>query len=452
MVLSKNNTYGFYICLLFFSGILGCFFEIYYVFHLVLILGVVLFSTYGGIPALLFFTIYTFLQNIYLIYFSPSLTSFDTQLIILYKELVVYLVALFHVLKCGINRINRDWLTKIAFILLCLLLVFNILRPGAPLYIKFVALRQILIPLVCFIFGYSLYITHKELINYFHIFMNWITVLCVIGFFIYTTDDDFWNYINYPDYFLNKNGAIFEGKYSNFYSHDFGPRLKRFVSFIADPIATAHIIGLAILCRIAFLKRNIIRDILIAVSAFLCFSKTIIFLFFTSLYIYVYLRIKKRIYKFLFYVLAVIFCVLCFIYANIYVANLESDTAAGNHLSSLLFALNNNSVWGSGLGAAGYLAGIIGNDITIEYNESFFAMIIAQIGIVGAILYYGYLFFLIRSMINIYRKHRDSLLLLAIILVSGIVFESIVSGSSISMLGTGLYFIFAGMLVRNYSK
>lgn len=452
MVLNKKKDNTSYISLLLFGGLFGCFFENYYALHLFLILGTIFFSLKGGIPALQFFTVYTFVQNIFLIFFSTSLTSLDTQLIIFYKELMVYLVAFFYIFKSGFGGINRDRMSQITFLLLCLLFIFNISRPGAPIYFKIVALRQILIPLVCYIFGYSIYANSKGLRYYFHFFVGWIMFFCLIGFIIYIADDNFWNYINYPNYFLNKNGVHYEGLYSNFYSHDFGPRLKRFTSFLADPIASAHLIGLAVLMEITFFKRQLLRNFIIAISAFLCFSKTIIFLLLSAAYIYFFLKIEKQIYKMLFYIFAIIFFIICFMYANIYVANLESDTAAGNHLKSLLFALNNNTIWGEGLGAAGYLAGIMGNDITIEYNESFFAMIIAQMGIVGAMLYYGYLFLLVKGMIGQYRKWRSPLLLLAIILVSGIVFESVVSGSSITMLGTGLYFILAGLLVRNHKR
>lgn len=451
---NPSNLSFIYVSTLLCCGLFSIIIDDFFFFHIAIICSAFYAVIRKDLYALKYFTLYTFFQNIVLIYFSPSLSSLDTQLFIAYKELVVYFLAILFFLSNGFGRFNNDILSKLVLLLLAFVFIFNLVRPNAPLSAKLLSLRQILIPFVCLLFGYSIVATREQIIKYFRVLIILVLILCLCGLLIYLYEPrSFWDNMNFRTYFLNKNGSVFEGAYSNFFSHDFGGPFPRFVSFMADPIATAHIIGLSFVYLFFVCKRKlIILKLLIFVCAILCFSKSLLFLLFTTILLLVYLNIEKKALQVLFVIGSIVSLFVLFALAQLYVGGLESDTASGNHLKSLIYAVNNNSAMGMGLGSAGYLAGITGGDIEIEYNESFLAMLIAQIGLVGTTVFYSYFLLKIKQMINIYRKSRDSYMLFAIIIFTDVVLESIVSGSSIAMLGTGLYFILPGLILRNHIR
>lgn len=450
---TQNNEDGISIIIyvVIIAIIFSAFFQNYLVVHFILFTVSLLFVLKGGIRGLYFFTLYTFLQNIFLIAFSPTLTSWDTKLIILYKEIIVYLSAFFYLAKYQFK--NEGIIQKIVLILVAFIFLFNLIRPGAPFNLKLIAIRQLLIPYMGVYFGYSIATSKIDLLKYMRFYINSLCFLGVIGLFIYQFEPYIiWDSLNYPQYFFNKNDASFDTGYLNFYSWDFGPQLKRFVSIIADPIAAAHMVGIALVYLIVVEKgKSFWKKILMMACAIFCVSKSLILLFFTIGLVVFYVNIKKKIYKILFFSLAIISIFILFTLATLYVEGLESNTASGNHLKSLIFAVYNNSFLGNGLGSAGYLAGVItGQNIEMDANESFMAMLITQLGILGATVFYLYFILKILQMEKLYHQTNSRIVLFGLILLTDVILESIVSGSSIAMLGTGLYFIIPGMIMRNF--
>ena len=420
--------------------------------HIVVLSSTILISIRGGMDNLYAFTFYTFIQNIFLIIFSPILSSTDTKIFIVYKELLVYIpICLF----CFSHRYKSET-TSQSFCLLFIItiLIFNFLRPGASLYMKIVALRQLAIPFSCLFLGYTIIVDVNSIRKYLNFFVNSMIVIGVIGLIMYQFDPAIlWDNLNFPTYFQNKNDAVYQSRYVNFYSWDLGVELKRLVSFIADPIATAHLIGIAWIYSIVAKNRKFWKIVVLTICAICCVSKSLAFLCFTAVLVWSYSQIRKKTYRYIFILFSIISILVLFVLATVYVGGLEENSATGNHLTSLIYAVHNNSLFGNGLGSAGYLAGVMsGGDISDEANESFFAVMMVQLGLVGVFSFYLYFLLKITQMIRIYRFTKNRHVLFAVILLADVILESVVSGSSIAMLGTGLYFIISSLIINNYSR
>lgn len=92
---------------------------------------------------------------------------------------------------------------------------------------------------------------------------------------------------------------------------------------------------------------------------------------------------------------------------NEYVDGLTVNTAVGNHYSSFRYGLENMTLFGNGLGMAGYTASAMGSVIVEkEYSESFFAVLSAQLGLVGVLLLYGFLSMICFNMAKEYKKPK----------------------------------------------
>lgn len=135
-----------------------------------------------------------------------------------------------------------------------------------------------------------------------------------------------------------------------------------------------------------------------------------------------------------------------------YSSGLTQATSAGNHFNAFIYGIENATLLGKGLGTIGYNASIMGLDrYDTGYNESFFALCIGQLGIVGTILIYFFMFSCIFSNYMLYKQTKSKYVFISVILLFAIFIESLFSASSISMLGTGLYFILSGLCNNIFS-
>lgn len=394
------------------------------------------------------FTVITLFQNIYLILFSRTMTSMDIQMMIIMKELVVYVIAVsLYFYKLMHN--GRWQLDDVLLVLVLVYLFVAFITPGASVGAKITGLRQICIPPLCIMFGCSLSMTKLKIDKYLTFYNSMMVMFCLIGLLIYVLPNNIWLDMNYATYYFKKNNVIYDGRFENFYSYDFGTHLKRFVSITADPIASSHLLCFAFFFLLfSFKKKYLLLRTLLVICCILCFSKTVLFYIVCTFFLLKYLNIKKKKWR----IIALCFIIIALICSvtviNIYLASLESATAASNHLNSLLYGLTRDSLTGDGLGTAGYNVSLTGGNVdgNAEATESFFAVLISQIGILGAILFYGYLFTKIYRMVTIYKRYGEAYMLSATCVLVCVTFESLISGSSVTMLGTGLYFIMVGVI------
>lgn len=434
----------------FILGIISSVLDSFFLVEAVMFLVMVYLIKCHDLRTLVGFTVMTLFQNIYLILFSETMTSTDTQMMIIMKEIIIYVVGA-SIYSYRLMHKRRWCFDDILLVLLLVYLLAAFIMPGAPVKAKITALRQICIPPLCIMFGYSLSMTKQKIDKYLTFYNSIMVMFCLIGLLIYVLPDDIWLDMNYETYYFKKNNMIYDGSFANFYSHDFGPRLKRFVSITADPVASSHILCLAVFFLLFSLKKKyLFLKIFLITCSVLCFSKTVLFYIVCTFVLLKYLNIKKKKWRIiaLCFIITALVCSVTVI--NIYLASLESATAAGNHLNSLLYGLTRDSLTGDGLGTAGYNVITTGGNVddNAEATESFFAILISQIGILGTILFYGFLFTKIYRMVTIYKRHGGTYMLSVTCMLVCVTFESLTSGSSVTMLGTGLYFIMVGVIEK----
>ena len=412
---------------------------------------------YGDFRTLVFFTFCNIFQNIFLIIFSPTLSPIESQLFILFKELIIYLCTFRYLLKkityksYEKNQINK--FCNILLIFMCLMIAINMLTPNAPIGARITAMRQIILMPLCYFFGLSLTLSPHCLKKYYLLFIRLMQIICISGLIIYYLPDTFWININLFTYIQNKSGIMLLELPESFYSYDLGSRMKRLVSIIAEPVATSHLIGLAcILIFITFKKKFKGTKLLFITCALLCISKTLLFFSFCSIAIYIYVHLKNKKLRFIFLTSSLFLLIICIIFLINHFSGMEGNTATGNHLLAFVYGINNATLIGNGIGTAGFNVASMNEGADLGYTESFFAVLVAQIGSIGTGTFYLFLFLKGIYFIQEYRKKNNPYLLSAIIILLSVTFESFISGSAISMIGTSLYFIIPGIIERNIYK
>lgn len=394
----------------------------------------------------IYFLLCTILQNFILLIAANNMSATESNIIIILKELIVYISAVVYFIRIKRGKINT---IDVCFLAFCVFAALSVLVNRSSLTAVIASLRQFMIPFLCYYFGRLLNIKNKSKIMRCIVVVS--TVIALLGLLIYFfADENFWLGMGFERYWYNKTG---DGTFSfaNFYTWDFGVRIKRLVSIFVDPLAATHFLMLGFLTLVyMFPKSNAnyaIKTILF-ISLVLCFSKATIVLIAVVVFMKQYMKSNSRINKFFYKILITVLAVLAFIVLYRYSGNLDSATSTGNHFNSLLNGLTNLSLFGGGLGISGYNAKIYSNIVStgeVEVGESFFATLTSQMGILGAVALYSFIILVIIDNYRKFKKYNQPINYLAMVLLITVAVESFVSASSVSMLGTGLYFILTGI-------
>lgn len=398
-----------------------------------------------------FTTLYWFIflvvfQNFFLIIFSDNLDYASTSIIKACKEIMLYLqiIVSYIIYKKKIKKIILLFIPLIIY--LSLNFIFSVTSVG----LRITALRSLIIPMVCFIFGINLNRKEKDIKNFYNILMLTSVFLSLSGLIIYFLNDNIWIKLGILRFYENSG---IEGGIVRFVSYDFGKAIKRFVSITADPLATSHLLAFAFWCFLLQNKKT--KEKLVCVPIlFVCLilgaSKGFLLMCIVAITLIIYTKINniklRRLCLFAF----VIIGIFGFKYLNYYTENVARATATSIHFQSLSNSIDTLSVFGTGLGTAGYNVEMRGMKSELSYNESYFATLLAQTGIVGIICFYSPLVYVDFIMLKKYLNNKEKDLLMAILCMSSIILESIFSSSSISMQGTAIYFIYCGIIYNNY--
>ena len=269
---------------------------------------------------------------------------------------------------------------------------------------------------------------------------------------MYFLPNEIWDYMGYQQFWRNKTGTNGIFTYSNFYTYDlvniFG-RLKRMVSITADPLATVHLLSIGLILMYFNRKQYYMSKLFVIIGIVLGVSKGSLVIIVTTILVYIYCCKSTKQLKIFLWVVGVCAVVVFNSQMNEYVDDLTVNTAVGNHYLSFRYGLENMTLFGNGLGMAGYTASAMGSAIVEkEYSESFFAVLSAQLGLVGVLLLYGFLSMICFNMAKEYKKNKEISYVLGIACIFSIMLESVVSSSSISMLGSGVFFVVAGLINR----
>lgn len=393
--------------------------------------------------SLYYFTIITVFQNIILVVFAPYLNSTETVGIILTKEMVVYIVATVYFVQNRLIGLKKKDLLFICFVVLVAtnVLISNSIKIGLA------ALRQIALIFFCYYYGKSIKSNpENSLKRYFDFILFCCVLVGIFGLFFLSFSDNVWLKIGFDKFWENKSDGQKAYSFVNFYTYDLGIRLKRIVSVFVEPLSCAHFLGIGFVTVFLTHKKSCALKILILVCLVMVLSKSSLVLLLSVIFVLIYSKIKDKTLSKMFVSACVIggFIIL-FILTN-YSSGLTQNTAIGNHFNAFLYGMKNATLLGKGLGTTGYNASIMGlSDYDSGYNESFFSLCIGQLGLLGTSLIYIFLATCIYDNYTIYKATKNRYVLISVVLLLAVTIESLFSASSISMLGTGLYFVIAGL-------
>lgn len=415
---------------------------------------------------ILAFLIAVVLQNMVLIIFSDHLTPIYHIVLSAIKEGMIYLAVLFSFIKIIKKGETAVFFKKNLFVivllsLLVLILIKNIIISESNMISRIVALRQLILPFLFIAFGFFVNIRKEDVVKikkYIIVFGILLAAFGVIEMLL--PSNIIWKFLKYGDFLRNKQNGIvnlYEGVTRNFYTWDLGFLMRRLVSFTADPLATAHLIflglGICLCSKAEFYKKLGYKYWIIAAVLFagctLGFSK--------GSFIYMAILFGGLIYdKFENKTARRVWIAVCI--AAVFIAggliiysyvNADRPTAIVNHLSGLLAGVKGSTLWGKGLGMAGAVnSAITGGPV---YNsESFFGIALYQIGWYGALILAILWIGLLCSFFKQYGKEKNKNVLFCLFIMLGLTVDMLLSESSVSAMGTGIYFILIGVVYRLY--
>lgn len=403
-----------------------------------------------------FFIFMVVFQNIVEIIFCKSIpTSYNTVFSVI-KELMLY----FALFICFVQK-NKLVIRKkeiCAITLYVIVLCKNMLLTSASMGSAMLALRYMLVPILCITIGRKIKLTPPKMQNLFKVLISVSAFLAVFGLLeLLVLGDAFWTSIGYDVYAVKMKGNIeldlINGVTINYYTWDFGGiPIRRLVSITADPLATAYLIyiGVVILItKVVSIKnrsgRFNIRTlmlILLIIASILSLSKAIfVFIAITLLFCaYYYKWMPKSLLR----IGTLVVSIVAVLILKSYFYSATSITSSINHLAGLQTGFLNSGIFGQGLGTAGSsVAMLTGGDSGTA--ESYIGSLVYQIGIIGFGAFMYYIVLQIISLIEFYKKYKSNMTVLSLVLIIGLCICMFFSESAVSIMGTGIYFIIIGI-------
>lgn len=415
------------------------------------------------------FLILAVFQNITLIILTDYISPTYNTIFSLIKDCILYMALLvggiYFLKEKGIISVIKKNIVCVCVLLLFIVVVLkNVIVTPAGFMSIIVSIRQMIIPLVCFFCGYLCKMKCKDEMNIVKAVVFISIGLTIFGIVeMVLPENCLWEFIDLRSYLEKKiNGPTFytNGVSPSFYTWDLGFLLRRLVSITAEPLATAHLIfiGLALLICYGPKKLNFKSQkqyylcvVLLTAGCILGFSKgTLVYMGVLALGL-VYHRFGKNISRRTFIAIgSTIFAVGVCVIAVIYFLT-DGDTAITRHINGLFTGINNSSFSGNGMGIAGY-ANQAYTGATVSNGESYIGVNLNQIGYFGVILLCVLWMILFVSNVRRYIKSPKTSELFPIVLMLGMSVDMLLSESSVSIIGTGIYFILLGIISRKNEK
>ena len=421
-----------------------------------LYLCIICFAIKSNYKTLAFFVCFCLLQNIILILFANRITGRWTTLFLLSKEILAYIVAIPYMVKK-----TRASILSCGIALFILLLLVEFIVSPAPVFSRILSIRQFMLPFICFFFGSSLRISEKETDSIMDFIIKASILIAIIGLIESFILPDFWLKVPMKQFQINK-GTTFSfycGVPLNFYTWDLYPFIgtvaRRMVSIFGDPIITGHYLLLGFVFSDVRIKEKWKKDIvklflLIASVMTLCKGAIIGFIIY-----YIYKLFKKFSYPDIKKLIIIGIIAIVPIYYIVYylVSKYASMSSIMIHLNSLQKGLNNSGILGNGLGVAGAVTSVVSSNTDESITgDSYIGVLGAQMGIVGIILYLLIWIYVGIKLLYLYKVNNDKLYLLASFLLITLLIESFFAESAIGIVGTGMYFITAGIMYKRKNR
>ena len=123
------------------------------------------------------------------------------------------------------------------------------------------------------------------------------------------------------------------------------------------------------------------------------------------------------------------------------------ETSISIHYNGLINGLESAGLLGNGLGTAGVIAAVV-SDTDVEVGESYIGVLSSQLGYIGLLNFLVIIYILIWRLIFKYKITNNVLYYNMAAVILGMLLQTFFSESSISIVSTGLYFIFAGICLQ----
>ena len=391
-----------------------------------------------NLSTLKYLTIVIMSQNMLAALSNLVFPSFLSQVIILFKEVILYGVVVLSLLFD--DKPVPTAMARCNMVLIGLFIIYFFVGE-ASLYTKLVCFRQIMTPVILLLYGRSLWLTRADVKEY----CKFLVSLCVFQALFglmerFVFQDEFWRTINVASLMESKGmGAwVFDnGLPGNYYSADFydllGINIRRLVGFTTDPLLTAHFIAFGaviVLYDYSFKKLGLL--ILMGIAILLTISKGAILVVGFVVWYWIWRRSKTAALILLIPVVAVLG----------YVISRNTLGSVAIHFSGFLSGFNSNSLLGSGLGTVGNYATLSGSNINAT-GESFVAALMGQMGIPGIVGFFCLFICYLKEM----KKHNPGEQAYAVFsYIVAVFLESLMSESAINYVGSGIAFIVLGLL------
>lgn len=406
----------------------------------------IILSLKSNSETLMYMIIIILTQNIVCVIFSRYMNSTTMGIVIAYKEILTYLtIIVFILLKNGAN-----YITKNKFLVMYIFsLLLGLVLSKADIFVRMISLRQLLIPVVTFIFGMAINIDENKVKRILKNIIYLGIIICVFGMIeVILLNDNFWVDMGIGKYMELKgfDQWVYNGLPGNYYTADFinitGSMYRRMVSTFTDPLLLSHFLALCLVILIFYrdlIKNKLQKNIIIIIMS-ICLIGTLSKGALVILAVAALIKYYNK-NKYIFIALLIISSV-----ALIFIIKTNLFYTVSQHSNGLIENFKNASLFGNGLGSTGNFA-IIYSDTSADIGagESYIGTLLGQIGIFGLICYTSFNFHIVNKLRS--RKEYD-LNIIVIILLVGMFLESILSESAISFIGSGLYFILAGIAYK----
>jgi len=429
--------------------------------------GVLLIAVWGGIClyglikhnyiSINLLTVVCVMQNFVLIIASPYVSRSIYTLTILIKEIYVWGLVVYALLKRRRNNFfDLGCLLAIVFIV-----SYGVINNSGSFSGALVSVRQLYLPFMFYLLGRSIIKTEEQIENILRYYVN-IMVFCVAFGIIelLLLRDQFWIKIGFSTYAKYKgieSGLSFDtGVHGAFYTWDLGFRFRRLVSFMAEPVILGQLIAFALIIAIFFKSlfksrtQRYIYIMALSVGLLLTMAKGGILI---ALYAFAFVLGKMWKNKELSFIAKVGF-VFILILGIIYTFSDGSTSNGSFHFAGLTENVRNlpRYFFGRGIGSVGNLGYSYGGRGTLNANgESFIGAVIGQMGIFGIAIFSWFYFNLFKKIKKTKKSNLYDISNIICYLNIGLFLTSFVNNTAISFTSCFIYYIMAGAVCSVYS-
>lgn len=408
----------------------------------------------NDIRTLYFFICFSLIQNIMMLVYANRFDKATTTLMLLSKEIMIYGCVVISLVKNF--KVSKDSIFSILFVLI---LGASFLISSGDSYAKILSIRQLLLPIICFYFGKSLKVNKQESRKVFRFIIYMAILTALIGILeLLFFKDGIWLMLPLEKFNANKGTTfrLYNGVPTNYYTWDYinliGKVVRRLVSIFGDPLVTGHNLFLGFILADSILPKGTQKKAIKSVL-FICSLLTLSKGVYLNMILYAMFKLLRRMdYRSMLQFICAAIIALVFGGAIFYrfAVAFEPTSSAVIHFNGLIKGFSNGSLFGEGIGKAGVITNKLAQLENSLTGESYVGVVVSQLGYLGFALFLLFVGSNFIKLFKIFSREKENLALGAAILLVCVLAESFFSESSISITGTGLYFIIAGITQNIY--